>query len=152
MQNGLSMPHHHINQQTSKPNWCSLFSRVLSWSNHCCCVMYCHFSKPSPPLPPSPMAFLTSSRPPWPLPDPFQPLSGLPLTSAQLPTLLLPSTQYFTVPHRFQWTPLDSSGFLGIPVDWVHWSPVESTKVHWIPQESTGVQWTQGDSRGLQWT
>ena len=25
--------------------------------------------------------------------------------------------QYFTVPHRFQWTPLDSSGFLGIPVD-----------------------------------
>ena len=60
--------------------------------------------------------------------------------------------QYFTVPHRFQWTPLDSSGFLGIPVDWVHWSPVESTKVHWIPQESTGVQWTQGDSRGLQWT
>ncbi len=41
--------------------------------------------------------------------------------------------QYFAVPHIFQWTPLDSCGFLGIPVDSSGLSPQESLEIHRNP-------------------
>ena len=81
----------------------------------------------------------------------------------------LPISQYFTVPHAFQSTPLDSCGFqwtspsqsTGIhlsPQDslsvhrnppqstGIHLSPQESTSVHRIPSQSTGIHLSPQDS------
>src|SRR6266508_1840151 len=68
---------------------------------------------------------------------------------------LMPFCQYFTVPHAFQSTPLDSCGFQWTSPSQstgIHLSPQESTSVHWIPCQSTGFHLSPPDSTSVHWS
>jgi len=63
--------------------------------------------------------------------------------------------QYFTLPHSFRRTPLESSNVTSshlLDSTRLRRTPVDSTGLQRTPADSSGLQWTPADSSGLQWT